>query len=78
AQKIFQKQMNVAYELITLDGQDNAVELIVYEAPFFNSKGEVAGIVGMFLDVTQRNELERELVSSKELADRSAKVKGEF
>ncbi|TMP43376.1 histidine kinase [Pseudoalteromonas citrea] len=78
AQNIFQKQMNVAYELVTLDGQDNAVELIVYEAPFFNSKGEVAGIVGMFLDVTQRNELERELVSSKELADRSAKVKGEF
>ncbi|KAF7774012.1 two-component system, unclassified family, sensor histidine kinase and response regulator [Pseudoalteromonas citrea] len=78
AQKIFQQQMNVEFELVTLDGQDNAVELIVYEAPFFNSDGQVAGIVGMLLDVTQRNELERELVSSKDLADRSARVKGEF
>ncbi|MBQ4862820.1 response regulator [Pseudoalteromonas sp. MMG013] len=78
AQTIFQNQINVVYELITLDGHDNAVELIVYEAPFFDSQGQVAGIVGMFLDVTQRNELERELLASKEVADRSAQVKGEF
>ncbi|WP_080760176.1 response regulator [Pseudoalteromonas luteoviolacea] len=53
-------------------------ELVVYEAPFFDSLGEVGGVVGTFLDVTERNELERQMLSAKEEADKNAQVKGEF
>ncbi|AOT07973.1 response regulator [Pseudoalteromonas luteoviolacea] len=53
-------------------------ELVVYEAPFFDSLGNVGGVVGTFLDVTERNELERQMLSAKEEADKNAQVKGEF
>ncbi|ESP90952.1 response regulator [Pseudoalteromonas luteoviolacea] len=53
-------------------------ELIVYEAPFFDSLGDVGGVVGTFLDVTERNELERQMLNAKEEADKNAQVKGEF
>ncbi|MBQ4876502.1 PAS domain-containing hybrid sensor histidine kinase/response regulator [Pseudoalteromonas luteoviolacea] len=53
-------------------------ELVVYEAPFFDSAGEVGGVVGTFLDVTERNELERQMLTAKEEADKNAQIKGEF
>ncbi|KZN61511.1 PAS domain-containing hybrid sensor histidine kinase/response regulator [Pseudoalteromonas luteoviolacea] len=53
-------------------------ELVVYEAPFFDSLGEVGGVVGTFLDVTERNELERQMLNAKDEADKNAQVKGEF
>ena len=78
ANEIIEERANVEYSMVTMNGNDQPVELVIYEAPFFDNKGVVSGIVGMFLDVTKRNELERELVEAKETADRSAKVKGEF
>ncbi|OCQ23419.1 hypothetical protein A7985_05625 [Pseudoalteromonas luteoviolacea] len=53
-------------------------ELVVYEAPFFDSLGQVGGVVGTFLDVTERNELERQMLKAKDEADKNAQVKGEF
>ncbi|WP_054203791.1 MULTISPECIES: response regulator [Pseudoalteromonas] len=78
ANEIIKDRANVEYSMVTMNGNDQPVELVIYEAPFFDNKGVVSGIVGMFLDVTKRNELERDLVEAKETADRSAKVKGEF
>ena len=76
--QIITQQVSVEYDLTTTNGLGEYVELEIHEAPFFNNQSHVAGVVGMFLDVTKRNELERELLEAKHTADRSAKVKGEF
>ncbi|WP_242441766.1 response regulator [Pseudoalteromonas piscicida] len=78
ADEIIASTQEQTYEVLLLDGQEQARELIVYEAPFFNENGAVVGIVGMYLDVTERNQLQRELVEAKDLAQNSAKTKSEF
>ncbi len=78
AHEIITTTQEQTYEVLLLDGQEQARELIVYEAPFFNENGAVAGIVGMYLDVSERNQLQRELIEAKDLAQNSAKAKSEF
>ncbi|MEI5638844.1 MULTISPECIES: response regulator [unclassified Pseudoalteromonas] len=78
AQEIIDSAQAHTYEVTMLDGQQQNKELIVYEAPFFNREGDVAGVVGMFLDVSERNQLQRELIEAKDNAQESAKAKGEF
>lgn len=78
AAEIIRSSHEQTYEVLLLDGQENARELIVYEAPFFNEDGDVIGIVGMYLDVSERNQLQRELIEAKDSAQHSAKAKSEF
>ncbi|NKC19023.1 MULTISPECIES: response regulator [Pseudoalteromonas] len=78
AHEIITTTQEQTYEVLLLDGQEQARELIVYEAPFFNENGAVAGVVGMYLDVSERNQLQRELIEAKDLAQNSAKAKSEF
>ncbi|AZZ97967.1 PAS domain-containing hybrid sensor histidine kinase/response regulator [Pseudoalteromonas sp. R3] len=66
------------FEVTLKNGQQESRELIVHEAPFFDGYKEVGGVVGTFLDMTERNELERNMLAAKELADKNAKVKSEF
>ncbi|RZM77598.1 histidine kinase [Pseudoalteromonas rubra] len=73
-----EQQAQHQFELTLKNGQQESRELIVHEAPFFDGFKEVGGVVGTFLDVTERNELERDMLAAKELADKNAKVKSEF
>ncbi|QPB83048.1 response regulator [Pseudoalteromonas rubra] len=73
-----EQQAQHQFELKLENGQQESRELIVHEAPFFDGFKEVGGVVGTFLDMTERNELERNMLAAKELADKNAKVKSEF
>ncbi|KAF7787246.1 two-component system, unclassified family, sensor histidine kinase and response regulator [Pseudoalteromonas rubra] len=73
-----EQQAQHQFELTLENGQQESRELIVHEAPFFDGYKEVGGVVGTFLDMTERNELERNMLAAKELADKNAKVKSEF
>ncbi|WP_167551966.1 PAS domain-containing hybrid sensor histidine kinase/response regulator [Pseudoalteromonas rubra] len=73
-----EQQAQHQFELTLKNGQQESRELIVHEAPFFDGYKEVGGVVGTFLDMTERNELERNMLAAKELADKNAKVKSEF
>ncbi|MCO7187360.1 MULTISPECIES: PAS domain-containing hybrid sensor histidine kinase/response regulator [unclassified Pseudoalteromonas] len=73
-----EQQTQHQFELTLKNGQQESRELIVHEAPFFDGYKEVGGVVGTFLDMTERNELERNMLAAKELADKNAKVKSEF
>ncbi|MFC3034582.1 response regulator [Pseudoalteromonas fenneropenaei] len=78
ASDILQGGQSQRYEMRCQDGQGQARDLVVFEAPFADNEGQIHGIVGMFLDVTEHNKMQQELISAKEEADRLTKVKSEF
>ncbi|KAF7771532.1 hypothetical protein PCIT_a4134 [Pseudoalteromonas citrea] len=67
---------NYEMTLINVEGQPR--DVVVYEATFCNADGAVAGIVGLILDVTERKEMEQQLIIAKEQADQMSTAKGEF
>ncbi|MBE0368213.1 hybrid sensor histidine kinase/response regulator [Pseudoalteromonas aurantia] len=67
---------NYELTLINIEGQPR--DVVIYEATFCNADGEVAGIVGLILDVTERKEMEQQLIVAKEQADQMSTAKGEF
>ncbi|MFC0117196.1 response regulator [Pseudoalteromonas xiamenensis] len=76
--EILQSGHEMRYELNLQDGSGTPRDIIVFEGPFFDGNGAIQGIVGMFLDVTERNQLQQELIDAKIEADRLTKVKSEF
>ncbi len=50
------------YESITKPGGGGTRSIIIYKSCFFDATGQVAGIVGVGVDITERKELEREQV----------------
>ncbi|RJQ68924.1 MAG: PAS domain S-box protein [Desulfobacteraceae bacterium] len=52
-------------QLITADGEQR--DYILFKATFRNAEGQVAGLVGIMLDITTRKKVEKELKESKAL-----------
>lgn len=51
---------------------------LLNKAPIFDEKGEVAGIVGIGVDITEQKKTERELIKAKEEAEEANRLKSEF
>ncbi len=63
-------------ELIRKDGAK--VWVIISGAPFYNERNEVAGTVGIHLDISDRKKMEEELLLAKEIAENSLRSKDQF
>jgi len=60
------------------DKAGNPVYYISSRVPLFDQNGEVMGVVGISVDITQRKKMEEQLRISKELAETANKAKSEF
>ncbi|WP_159738899.1 response regulator [Vibrio atypicus] len=76
--ELSKQQSNRDYELSLYDKSDQLREMLVYEASFNNVNGEVSGIVGILLDLTERKQMENELRDAKDTADAMSQAKGDF
>lgn len=63
-------------EIITKSGERKWV--IISGAPFYDEQGEIAGTVGIHLDINDRKRIEKELRIAKDLAENSVKLKEMF
>lgn len=63
-------------ELIRRDGTRRWV--IISGAPFTNQEGEITGSLGIHFDITERKELQAELIEAKEAAERAQESEREF
>lgn len=52
--------------------------LLTNKVPLRDEEGAVIGILGVYLDITERKRMEEELAKAKEAAEVAAKAKGEF
>lgn len=69
-------KLNLEETLIDKEGKE--FHLLVNKMPLFGYKGEVIGIVGVSVDITERKNMEKALRKAKEAAEVGNKVKTEF
>ena len=65
-------------EEITRDDQGREMVILTSKVPLRNEAGEVIGLLGIIVDITQRKRIEREFQAAKEEAERALRVKTEF
>jgi len=51
---------------------------VLHKTPIFDEYGEVAGIVGIMVDITEQKKTQRELIKAKEEAESANALKSEF
>lgn len=66
------------YELELIRKDKSKVWVLISGAPFYNEKNEIAGTVGIHVDISERKRMEAELISAKEIAENSLKSKDLF
>ncbi len=65
-------------EEVGFDANGEEAIYLVTKVPIFDDKGEVAGLLGISLDITQRKKAEREVIQAKEKAEAANQLKSEF
>ncbi|WP_437757243.1 ATP-binding protein [Sorangium sp. So ce1389] len=68
--------LDIEEPLLRPDGQQRV--LLTSKVPIRDERGEVAGLLGIYVDITERKQMENELQRAKEAADAAARAKGEF
>lgn len=66
------------YEIELIRKDKSKVWVLISGAPFYNEKNEIAGTVGIHVDISERKRMESELISAKEIAENSLKSKDIF
>lgn len=59
-QEVFEKKVAILYETQLRHADGTRRLMIVHKAPYFNEHGEIAGLVGVTLDLSERKNLEEE------------------
>lgn len=67
-----------AYEIRLRRKDGSFCWVLVSGAPYYNEKGQVAGSIGIHLDITSRKSMEQELLGAKKVAESSLKAKDIF
>jgi PAS domain S-box-containing protein len=75
--ELFRNPGTQVYDAQVKDAKGAMHDVIFHKATFANAKGEVAGLVGAILDITERREIDG-LRLAKEVAEASSRAKSEF
>ncbi|HEX7557745.1 MAG TPA: EAL domain-containing protein, partial [Usitatibacter sp.] len=65
-QALLDKPGNQAYEASVVHSRDGSRDVLVSKATFVDAAGEIAGLVGVLVDITERKKLERDTRASHE------------
>jgi len=72
------KGVSDAYELAIVDKNNKLKWWLVSGAPRYDDNGELAGTVGIHLDITEQKAIEVELIAAREQAEQSVQAKENF
>ena len=75
---LFQSPGIQIYESSVLNADGTRHDVIFNKATYTDSMGKVAGLVGVIIDITERKQMERELLRAKEGAETATKTKSDF
>jgi PAS domain S-box-containing protein len=65
-------------EEVTRDDQGREMVILTSKVPLRNDTGDVIGLLGIIVDISERKLIETELSRAKEQAEQALRVKGEF
>lgn len=66
------------YELTMVDKSGKELFLIISGTPVYDSQGNITGSVGIHFDITGRKQLEKDLLQSKEAAEKARMTEHQF
>jgi two-component system, sensor histidine kinase len=66
------------YEMEILKKDGTPMWVIISGAPYYDEKNEIAGTVGIHLDITARKKMEEELIQARDIAEKSLRSKDLF
>ncbi|KTD56218.1 sensory histidine-kinase / response regulator [Legionella shakespearei DSM 23087] len=69
-------ETEIIEEKSQVDGKDSTV--LSHKSPMHNKQGEITGILGISIDISDRKKIEAELNRAKELAEAASRAKTEF
>jgi len=72
------KGVSGVYEIPLIKKDGGIAWVIISGAPFYDSEGNLAGTVGVHLDITERRKMESELIAAKQRAEELNRVKEMF
>ena len=67
--KVLENSIPERYETQMQYADDSRHDVIFYKAPFFDKDGSVKGLIGTFLDITERKRMESELRDSQQILE---------
>ena len=77
--ELFQQGQNQTYEAAFRNLKTGTLRQGLYwKAPLTNAQGEVTGLVGTILDITDKNRIEQELREAKRNAEAASQAKSDF
>lgn len=65
-------------EVPLVTAQNNEIIVLVSKTPLFDDDKRVIGVLGIYMDITDRKKIEQELIEAKERAEIASKAKSEF
>ncbi|GAG44813.1 unnamed protein product, partial [marine sediment metagenome] len=74
-QKVIKSKKQTIIEEFIIDSKNNKVWLETVKSPILNESGKVVGTVGIARDITQRKQMEKELLKAKVKAEESDHLK---
>lgn len=77
-QKIFEEQSGWHGEIATVLADGLAHDFLYWKVPFKLSDGRIGGILGVMVDITERKQMEKEVVRAKEKAEEATRSKSDF
>lgn len=76
--KVYDHPEHQIYETVLEFPGKGRFEVIFHKAPFYDEKGNLAGLVGVIVDITQQRAAEAELLKAKEIAENATRAKSQF
>ena len=77
-QEIRKDGRSTAYEASLIHKDGHEVWVLISAAPILNQAGNVIGTIGMHFDITERKQMEADLIQSRENAERALEVRESF
>lgn len=66
------------YESTIQVAPDEARDVVFYKSTYLDAEGDIAGLVGVILDITERKQAEIELAEARDAADAASDAKSQF
>ncbi|MBL4651850.1 MAG: PAS domain S-box protein [Flavobacteriales bacterium] len=76
--KILGEEKIKAYEIQLRKKTGELIWVLASDSPLYDKNHEIVGSIGIYLDISERKEAEKELNRAKNLAEQSAKAKSQF